>query len=113
MEISSIIDILFIIGAIALGFLPGVKKMLGEEKTAKKVVRPVFQETEDDQEEVRPKERKAKVTSSQSEQSNEYFSYETMNERDFEMEFNQNSEESVENVVTETSNKGVHLSFDE
>lgn len=113
MDISSIIDILFIIGAIALGFLPGIKKLLGEEKSPKKVVRPVSQELEDEQEEVHPKRNKKKqVTPSQPEQDNEYFSYETMSERDFEQAFSDNVEND-ERFSAGTPHTGIQLTMDE
>lgn len=116
MDFSSIIDILFIIGAIALGFFPGVKKMLGEEKAPKKVVRPVYRESEKKQEGMRSNHNKKKeqVTPSQPEQENEYFSYETMSERDFEQEFSDNVEENEHfAAVTETPHKDIQLNIDE
>ena len=114
MDFSSIIDILFIIGAIALGFFPGVKKMLGEEKTPKKVVRPVYQEPEEEPEEVRPKRKKrAQTAPSQPEQNNEYFSYETMNEQDFEQAFSENVEENKHFANAETPHSDIQLNMDE
>lgn len=116
MNIDSIIDILFIIGAIALGFFPGIKKMLGEDKTPKKVVRPVYREPEEEeQEEVRPKRsKKAPVAPPQPEQDNEYFSYETMSERDFEQAFTENVEENAQvTTATETPHPNVQLTMDE
>ena len=114
MDFSSIIDILFIIGAIALGFFPGVKKMLGEEKTPKKVVRPVYQEPEEEPEEVRPKRKKrAQTVPSQPEQNNEYFSYETMNEQDFEQAFSENVEENKHFANAETPHSDIQLNMDE
>ena len=113
MDISSIIDILFVIGAIALGFLPGVKKMLGEEKSPKKVVRPVSQEFVDEQEEVHPKrKKKTQVAAPQPEQDNEYFSYETMSERDFEQAFSDNVEND-ERFAAGTPHTDIQLTMDE
>jgi len=113
MDFGSIVDILFIIGAIALGFFPGVKKMLGEE-TAKKIVRPVYKEPVDEQEEGRPKrKKKSQVSPPQPEQDNEYFSYETMSDRDFEKEFQENVESEVQMQHSEKQNTGLKLTMDE
>lgn len=114
MDFSSIIDILFIIGAIALGFFPGVKKMLGEEKTPKKVVRPVYHEPEEEPEKVHPKrKKKTHVAPPQPEQNNEYFSYETMNEKDFEQAFSENVEENKHVANAETPHSDIQLNMDE
>ena len=48
--LDSIIDILFVIGAIALGFLPGIKKLLGGAEEAKKIVRPIRREVSEGKE---------------------------------------------------------------
>jgi hypothetical protein len=116
--LDSIIDILFVIGAIALGFLPGIKKMLGEVKEPKKVVRPVHQEYENEPEEevVQPKRNKKKAANSaptQPTENEEYFSYETMSDRDFENLFAQSEEEAVERMAAETPHKELHLTLDE
>ncbi len=112
--LDSIIDILFVIGAIALGFLPGIKKLLGGEEV-KKVVRPIQQEVAEETVSPRTKRKKSKgtITPPQQPQNEEYFSYETMNDRDFENLFAQNSEETFENEATETLHKDIHLTLDE
>ena len=112
--LDSIIDILFVIGAIALGFLPGIKKLLGGEEV-KKVVRPVQQEVVEEEEAPRPKRKKSKDTliPPQQPQNEEYFSYETMNDRDFENLFTKNSEETLESVAAETQHSDIHLTLDE
>lgn len=111
--LDSIIDILFVIGAIALGFFPGIKKLLSGVEEAKKVVRPVGQEVTEENQPPRSKRRKAQAAAPQQPQEEEYFSYETMSDRDFENLFTQNSEETLGSVASESHNKGVHLSFDE
>ena len=115
--LDSIIDILFVIGAIALSFLPGIKKLMGEEKGPKKVVRPVYQENENEpvEEVLHPKRKKAAAKSATAQPSNneEYFSYETMSDRDFENLFAQTEEETVEHVAAETPHKELHLTLDE
>lgn len=110
--LDSIIDILFVIGAIALGFLPGIKKLLGGEEV-KKVVRPVQQEVVEEEEAPRPKRKKNKVAPPQEPQKEEYFSYETMNDRDFENLFTKNNEETFESIAAETPHRDIHLTLDE
>ena len=115
--LDSIIDILFVIGAIALGFFPGIKKLLGEVKEPKKVIRPVHQEYENEPEEdVVHSKRKKKAANSaptQPTENEEYFSYETMSDRDFENLFAQSEEEAVEHVAAETPHKKLHLTLEE
>ena len=111
--LDSIIDILFVIGAIALGFLPGIKKLLGGAEEAKKVVRPVHREVIEENESPQPPKRKPQATAPQQPQNEEYFSYETMSDRDFENLFIQNSEETVTTTITDTPFKDIHLTMDE
>lgn len=111
--LDSIIDILFVIGAIALGFLPGIKKLLGGAEEAKKVVRPIPREVTEENESPQPPKRNTQPAAPQQPQNEEYFSYETMSDRDFENLFIQNSEETVKTAVMDTSFKDIHLTMDE
>ena len=110
--LDSIIDILFVIGAIALGFLPGIKKLLGGAEEAKKIVRPIRREVSEGKESPQPQKRKAQSAAPKQPQSEEYFSYETMSDRDFENLFIQNNEETV-TTTTDTTFKNIHLTMDE
>ena len=110
--LDSIIDILFVIGAIALGFLPGIKKLLGGAEEAKKIVRPIRREVSEGKESPQPQKRKAQSAAPQQPQNEEYFSYETMSDRDFENLFIQNNEETV-TTPTDTTFKNIHLTMDE
>jgi len=110
--LDSIIDILFVIGAIALGFLPGIKKLLGDAEEAKKIVRPIRREVSEGKESPQPQKRKAQSAAPQQPQNEEYFSYETMSDRDFENLFIQNNEEAV-TTPTDTTFKNIHLTMDE
>ena len=110
--LDSIIDILFVIGAIALGFLPGIKKLLGGAEEAKKIVRPIRREVSEGKESPQPQKRKAQSAVPQQPQNEEYFSYETMSDRDFENLFIQNNEEAV-TTTTDTTFKNIHLTMDE
>ncbi len=114
MDFSSIIDILFVIGAIALGFFPGIKKLLGEEKGPKKVVRPIIQESEEEPEVQPERKRSAPKSAPAPSQNEEYFSYETMSERDFEQAFSENVEENKHfAAAAETPHPDIHLNMDE
>lgn len=110
--LDSIIDILFVIGAIALGFLPGIKKLLGGAEEAKKIVRPIRREVSEGKESPQPQKRKAQSAAPQQPQNEEYFSYETMSDRDFENLFIQNNEEAV-TTTTDTTIKNIHLTMNE
>ena len=115
--LDSIIDILFVVGAIALTFLPGVKKLLGEVKDPKTVTRPVYQgKNEPEEEVVHPKRNMKKAANSapaQPMENEEYFSYETMSDRDFENLFVQSEEEAVEHVADKAPHKELHLTLEE
>lgn len=110
--LDSIIDILFVIGAIALGFLPGIKKLLGGAEEAKKIVRPIRREVSEGKESPQSQKRKAQSAAPQQPQNEEYFSYETMSDRDFENLFIQNNEETV-TTTTDTTIKNIHLTMNE
>ncbi len=110
--LDSIIDILFVVGAIALGFLPGIKKLLGGAEEAKKIVRPIRREVSEGKESPQSQKRKAQSAAPQQPQNEEYFSYETMSDRDFENLFIQNNEETV-TTTTDTTIKNIHLTMNE
>ena len=110
--LDSIIDILFIIGAIALGFFPGIKKLLGGLEEAKKEVRPIHREVTEENESPQPKMEKAQAASPQQFQNEEYFSYETMSDRDFEQAFSENLEEN-KHFTAEAPLHNIQLTMDE
>ena len=90
MDFDLILYIIVIIGSILFSVVKTLKKDEAERQ-AKKNRSPVTVETVEGSEEVRPQKKNMRVAP-QPEQNEEYFSYETMSERDFEQVFAQNAE---------------------
>ena len=111
MDFDTILYIILIVGSILLSVVKTLKKDEGARQVKKMPSRPVEAETYEE-EEVRPMKKRTRVTP-QPEQNEEYFSYETMSERDFEQTFAQNAEEAKEHFVKETENQNTGLSFSE
>ena len=112
MDFDSILYIILIVGSILWSVVKTFKKEEAERQVKKnRSGRPIIVEEADVQEEVQP-QRRARVAP-QPGQNNEYFSYETMSERDFEQTFAHNAEEAKEHTVKETENPRVVLSMDE
>ena len=110
MDFDTILYIILIVGSFLLSVVKTLKKDEGARQVKKMPSRPVEAET-CEEEEVRPKKKRTRVAP-QPEQNEEYFSYETMSERDFEQTFAQNAEEAKENLIkeTETQKSGLTLS---
>ena len=110
MDFDTILYIILIVGSILLSVVKTLKKDEGARQVKKMRSQPVEAETYEE-EEVRPKKKRTRVAP-QPEQNEEYFSYETMSERDFEQTFAQNAEEAKENLIkeTETQKSGLTLS---
>ena len=110
MDFDLVLYIVLILGSILLSVVKTLKKDEKERHVKKMRSQPVETEIYEE-EEVRPKN-KAKVSSPRG-NDNEYFSYETMSDRDFEQEFAQNAEESKEHFVKETDNQKTGLTLSE
>ena len=113
MDFDTILYIILIVGSILLSVVKTLKKDEGARQVKKMPSRPVEAETYEE-EEVRPKKKRTRVAP-QPEQNEEYFSYETMSERDFEQTFAQNAEEAKENLFkgSETPKTNLTLSEEE
>ena len=111
MDFDLVLYIILIVGSILLSVVKTLKKDEAERQTKKMRSQPVEAETYEE-EEVRPKKKRTRVTP-EPEQNNEYFSYETMSERDFEQTFAQNAEEAKEHFARETENHKVGLTLEE
>ena len=113
MDFDSILYIILIVGSILWSVVKTFKKEEAERQEKKnRSGRPIIVEEVDEPEEVQS-QRRARVAP-QPEQKDEYFSYETMSERDFEQEFAQNVEE--ETTISSVQNKPdtkINLSLDE
>ena len=110
MDFDLVLYIVLILGSILLSVVKTLKKDEKERQVKKMRGQPVEAETYEE-EEVRPK-KKAKVTSQRG-NDNEYFSYETMSERDFEQEFAQNMEEETIPSIQKGLDPKISLSMDE
>ena len=112
MDFDSILYIILIVGSILWSVVKSFKKDEAERQTKKnRSGRPIIVEEADVQEEVQP-QRRARVAP-QPGQNNEYFSYETMSERDFEQAFAQNMEEETNSAVQASTDSKINLTMDE
>jgi hypothetical protein len=111
MDFDLVLYIILIIGSILLSVVKTLKKDEAERQTKKMRSQPVEAETYEE-EEVLPKKKRMRVAP-QPEQNEEYFSYETMSERDFEQTFAQNAEEAKDHFVKETENQKTGLTLSE
>lgn len=112
MDFDLILYIILIVGSILLSVVKTLKKDEAARQVKKMRGQPVEAETYEE-EEVRPQTKRTRVAP-QPKQNEEYFSYETMSERDFEQEFAQNVEEetTISSVQKKTDTK-INLSLDE
>ncbi len=115
MDFSTIIYILLIVG----WFIFSIFKNMNKEEAARQAQknRRTVTIDEDGQMQTTPKKKKKKIANPIFEETpandNEYFSYETMSERDFEEAFNQNVESENEVLQTQPSTPNIRLSMDE
>ncbi len=112
MDFDSILYIILILGSILWSVVKSFKKDEVERQVKKnRSGRPIIVEGADVQEEVQP-QRRARVAP-QPGQNNEYFSYETMSDRDFEQAFAQNMEEETGTPVQTSTDSKINLTMDE
>ena len=111
MDFDLILYIIVILGSILLSVIKTLKKDEAERQTKKsRSGRPIIVENSNDSGDVRPT-RKARVA--QPEQKDDYFSYETMSERDFEQTFAKNAEEAKENLFNGSETPKTNLTLSE
>lgn len=115
MDLSTIVYIILIVGWFIFSILKNFNKE--EVKQQKTKSRNTVTIDEDGQmEQPISKEKKKKPVSpifQETTGDNEYFSYETMSERDFQKEFNQNAESETEVVHTQPPTPNIRLTMDE
>lgn len=115
MDFSTIIYILLIVG----WFIFSIFKNMNKEEAARQAQKNRKTVTIDEDGELtqpKPKKKKKEPASpifQETTSNNEYFSYETMSERDFEEAFNQNVESENEVLQTQPSTPNIRLSMDE
>ena len=111
MDFDLVLYIVLILGSILLSVVKTLKKDEKERPVKKMRSQPVEAETYEE-EEMRPKN-KTRV-SSQRGNDNEYFSYETMSDRDFEQAFSENMEDNKHFAAAmETPRSDIRLTIDE
>lgn len=95
MDFDTILYILLMVGWLGFTVFKALRKDEAERTEMKNKHRPIAAETADHDETVPPRKKaSAKRPEQQPAQNNEYFSYETMSERDFEQAFSNNMEEN-------------------
>ena len=111
MDFDTILYILLMVGWLGFSILKAVKKGQSYD-TPKKNTRPISVETTEKKESGKSKKRETHPFFQDKPQEEEYFSYETMSERDFAKEFGQADEEEL--VVTDVTppQPAVHLTMD-
>lgn len=115
MDFDLVVYIIAIVGSILISVVKALKKDENVRQVMKNRGRPVVADTVSGTEEVHSNTKKrSKVIESQPEPSNEYFSYETMSERDFEQAFSENVDENEHfTAAMETPKSNIHLTMDE
>lgn len=115
MDFDTILYILLMVGWLGFTVFKALRKDEAERTDMKNKHRPIAAETVDHTE-AAPAQKKAsaKRPVQQTVQSNEYFSYETMSDRDFEQAFSNNVEENGHIAAASAPPQPtVHLSMDE
>ena len=115
MDLSTIVYIILIVG----WFIFSIFKNLNKEEVKRQTQKNRRTVTiDEDGQMVQPKSKKTKNKPEspifqETTGDNEYFSYETMSERDFEEAFNQNVESENEVLQTQPSTPNIQLTMDE
>ena len=114
MDFDTILYILLMVGWLVFTIFKALKKDEADRTAMKNKKRPVVVESAD-AETVPPSKKtsKKRAAAQQTAQNNEYFSYETMSDRDFAKEFGQTAEEAVATPHTTTPDSAAHLTMDE
>jgi hypothetical protein len=109
MDFDTILYILLMVAWLGFSVLKAVKK---DDTSKKSSTRPISVETTEKKESGKSKKRETHPFFQDKPQEEEYFSYETMSERDFAKEFGQADEEEL--VVTDVTppQPAVHLTMD-
>lgn len=102
------------IGWLGFTIFKNLKKDEADGTAHKNRQRPIVVETSDNDEDFTPKKESPRYSAPQTPKQNEYFSYETMSDRDFEQAFSDNVEENAHiAAATQTPSPNIHLNMDE
>ncbi len=112
MDFDTILYILLMVGWLGFSVLKAVKKGQSYDTPKKNSTRPISVETTEKKESGKAKKHETHPFFQDKPREEEYFSYETMSDRDFAKEFEQAEEEEL--VVTDLtpSQPAVHLTMD-
>ncbi|MCR4873395.1 MAG: hypothetical protein K5885_07610 [Bacteroidales bacterium] len=115
MDFDTILYILLMVGWLGITVFKNLKKDEAERTAHKNRPRPIVVETTDETETAEPQKKtsKKKAARQQAPQEEQYFSYETMSDRDFASEFGQSAEETVTISDSPAPHPAVHLNMDE
>ena len=112
MDFESLLYILLIGGTIVWSVAKKFTKEEKQRQVKKGGTRPIAVEPENTEEEARPRPRMEK-SAPKSAPTDEYFSYETMSERDFKQAFAENAPAEETSTVTQRTQPHTNLSLDE
>ena len=115
MDFDTILYILLMVGWLGITVFKNLKKDEAERTAHKNRPRPIVVETTDETETAEPQKKtsKKKAARQQAPQEEQYFSYETMSDRDFASEFGQSAGETVTISDSPAPHPTVHLNMDE
>lgn len=114
MDLATILYVILIVGWFLFSIFKNMKKEEQERQAMKNRPRTVVVEENDNPVQPEPKKNKKGLFNSVSEENKEeYFTYETMSERDFENEFKQNEESENEVQQAQPTTPNIRLSIEE
>ena len=114
MDFDTILYILLMVGWFGFTIFKNLKKDEADRSAHKNRQRPIVVETSDNDEDFTPKKEPPRYSAPQTPKQDDYFSYETMSDRDFEQAFSNNVEENEHiAAATSTPHPAIHLNMDE
>lgn len=114
MDLATILYVILIVGWFLFSIFKNMKKEEEERQVMKNRPRTVVVEENDNPVQPKPKKNKKGLFNSVSEENKEeYFTYETMSERDFENEFKQNEESENEVQQAQPTTPNIRISMEE
>lgn len=112
MDFDTILYILLMVAWLGFSVLKAVKKGQSYDTSKKSSTRPISVETTKKKESGKSKSHETHPFFQEKPQKEEYFSYETMSDRDFAKEFGQSEEEEPVVMDVTPSQPAVHLTMD-
>ena len=114
MDLSTLFYIILIVGWFLFSIFKNMKNEEKERQAMKNRPRTVVVDENDNPVQPKPKKKKKRLFNSVSEENKEeYFTYETMSERDFENEFKQHEESENEVRQAQPTTPNIQISMEE